>query len=151
MEDVTGIPTGFFTGALVGYVGSSIVPATAASACALGSLGVVGACAIGGAATFWGARRLVGATLEGASNAWKDGDYGWSSALFALSAAEIGGLAFLAAGAGAACLNIAIHPVFVCALCGTAPMLIPILIATAFAGIAALGSLVCSSDNVFEI
>ncbi|MDF1684564.1 MAG: hypothetical protein P1U36_07870 [Legionellaceae bacterium] len=151
MEDVTGVPTGFFTGALVGCIGSSIAPATAASTCALGSLGVVGACAIGGAATFWGARRLVSGTLDGARNAWNDGDYSWCSALFALSAAELGGLAFLAAGIGSTCLNIAIHPVFVCALLGTAPMLAPILIATAFSGIAALGSLVCSSDNVFGL
>lgn len=151
MEDVTGVPTGFLTGALVGYIGSSIVPATAAAACALGPLGVVGACAIGGAATFFGGRYLVTSTLESAKNAWDEEDYGWCSALFSLTAAELGGLAFLAAGIGSTCLNIAVHPVFICALCGAAPVLVPILLAAAFAGFAALGSLVCSSDNVFGI
>ncbi|NCT57394.1 MAG: hypothetical protein GW760_06780 [Legionella sp.] len=156
MRDVTGIPTGFFTGAAVGYVGSYIgsyvAPASAAAAGgALGALGVMGACAIGGAVTFFGGSYLVGATLERATDSWKSGDYGLSSVFFALSAAEIGGLAFLAAGIGATFLNIAVQPVFLCALCGAGPMLVPILIAAAFAGLLALGNLACSSDNVLSL
>lgn len=148
MRDVTGVPTGFFTGALVGYVGSCVAPASAAAAG--GTLGVVGACAIGGAATFFGGSYLVGKTLNSATDAWSNGDYGLSSAWFALSAVEIGGLAFLAAGTGSVCFNLAIEPVFFCALCGSGPMLVPILIAMAFAGFAALGSAVCTSDSALS-
>lgn len=149
MKDVTGVPTGFFTGALVGGIGSYILPATAAAAG--GTLGVVGACAITGAATFFGGSYLVGATLESATDAWKSRDYGLSAAWFALSAAEIGGLAFLAAGTGSLCFNLAIEPLFFCALCGLGPVLVPTLIAAAFVGFVALGSLVCSSDNVLSL
>ncbi|MDF1827857.1 MAG: hypothetical protein P1U39_06215 [Legionellaceae bacterium] len=149
MRDVTGVPTGFFTGALVGGIGSYILPATAAAAG--GTLGVMGACAITGAATFFGGSYLVDATLESATDAWKSRDFGLSAAWFVLSAAEIGGLAFLAAHAGALCFNLAIEPLFFCALCGTGPMLVPILIAAAFAGLVALGSLVCSSDHSLSL
>ena len=112
-NDVTGVFNGILTGVVVGSVGSYLAPASAAAAG--GALNVMGACALGGAVTFFGGSYLTHETGKQAKKSWDEGNYTLSAVLCALTAAEIGGLAFLASGIGASMLNLAVHPVL-CAL-----------------------------------
>lgn len=126
--------SGAVGGIAVGGVGSFFAPASAVAAG--GTLGVMGACVVGGAAVgFFGAGALV---KETAHAAWYEDDYVSSMGLFSLAAAELFAIGVAEAAVGASVLGVSFYPVFVCVLLGFTPFIAPLLFAACIVGIAAL-------------